>query len=212
MNSVLETLLCNPVIAILRGVYPEQAVHTCEQLYECGIRVVEIPLNSPDPLLSIERVRSHFSDRLVCGAGTVTQNQQVAQVAKAGGQLILSPNCDPDVISTTLDCGLLSIPGVATASEAFNALNAGAQCLKLFPAKQLGADYLKALKAVLPEKTVCVPVGGIDLDNMHQWFDAGAQAVGLGNSLYDANQTPCQWSAKLEKLRGSLQRLGHGRV
>jgi 2-dehydro-3-deoxyphosphogalactonate aldolase len=180
-TTTLETL---PLIAILRGLKPEEAIDIAAALEAAGFLALEVPLNSPQPLESIRRIREAFGDRLMVGAGTVLTVEEVTAVAGAGGQLIVSPNCDPAVIAATKMAGLVSAPGVFTPTEAFAALRAGADALKLFPADVAGHAALKAMKAVLPANAPVLAVGGIDPDTLAGWRRAGAAGFGIGSSLY----------------------------
>jgi 2-dehydro-3-deoxyphosphogalactonate aldolase len=182
--EVLEALQRRPLIAILRGVRPEEVEGVADVLVECGFRAIEVPLNSPEPLASIEALARRFGEQVVVGAGTVLNAPAVARCAAAGAKLILAPNRSADVIRTTRSLGLVAMPGVATPSEAFEALEAGAQTLKLFPADVLGTASLKAWKAVLPPETPMFVVGGIAAGNLRAFRDAGATGAGLGSSLY----------------------------
>jgi 2-dehydro-3-deoxyphosphogalactonate aldolase len=185
-----EALAETPLVAILRGVKPDEIVAIAEALYEAGVRVVEVPLNSPDPLESILRLKA-VEDRMVYGAGTVLGPGAVDAVAQAGGRLVVAPNTDAAVIKRTVERGLVPLPGFATASEAFCALAAGARHLKLFPASTYGAGHLKALSAVLPSEAVVMPVGGVTPDDMAGWWAAGARGFGLGSDVYKPG-----WSAE----------------
>lgn len=173
-----------PMVAILRGVTPEEIIPVAEAVYRGGFRYIEVPLNSPQPLESIARLVEHFGDRACCGAGTVTGEQQVEELAAVGAQLIVSPNCDPLVIRSSLKRGMVSMPGVLSPTEAFSAIAAGASFLKLFPAASQGPDYVKNLKAVLPRHIRLLAVGGINLDNMAAFFRAGIEGFGIGGDLY----------------------------
>jgi 2-dehydro-3-deoxyphosphogalactonate aldolase len=178
-----------PLIAILRGVTPNQVLKIAEALIEAGIKVLEVPLNSPSALNSIEMLALEFSEKLLIGAGTVTSTQQVQEVHNVGGKLIVSPNCDPHVISTSLSKNMISMPGVASATDAFVAIDAGATRLKLFPAQTYGPNHLSALIAVLPAHIEIYPVGGVDESNLGQWLSAGAYGFGFGSSLYQPGNT-----------------------
>lgn len=178
------------VIAILRGVKPEEVIDVAQALLEGGVRIVEVPLNSPRPIDSISRLTRHFGDRLLIGAGTVLGPGDVDAVADAGGRLILSPNFDVGVVQRTCQRGLASMPGVATPSEGFQALAAGADALKLFPAEMLGPNVLKAWRAVFPAHTRMFSVGGIGLNNLRAFRAAGASGVGTGSSLYSPGTPP----------------------
>ncbi|MEO7150773.1 MAG: 2-dehydro-3-deoxy-6-phosphogalactonate aldolase [Burkholderiaceae bacterium] len=172
------------VIAILRGVTPAEVVAVGHALRAGGIAIVEVPLNSPQPFDSIAALVRAFGDTLLIGAGTVLTPAQVDQVADAGGRLILSPNLDTAVVARTRQRGLLSMPGVATPSEGFAALAAGADALKLFPAELIGPPVLKAWRAVFPPATKMFAVGGIGAHNLGAFKQAGATGVGTGSSLY----------------------------
>ncbi|UCJ18055.1 2-dehydro-3-deoxy-6-phosphogalactonate aldolase [Pseudomonas sp. MM211] len=180
-DSYLQQL---PLIAILRGVKPEEIVPVGLALYEAGFRLIEIPLNSPQPLKSIGLLAAELGDRALIGAGTVLSTGQVEEVAQAGGRLIVSPNCNPEVIRATRRAGLFSSPGVATPSEGFAALEAGAQVLKLFPAEQFNPSIVKAWRAVFSRDIALLPVGGITPAGMAAYVDAGASGFGLGSALY----------------------------
>lgn len=180
-DSYLQQL---PLIAILRGVTPEEIVPVGLALYDAGFRLIEIPLNSPQPLKSIGLLAAELGDRALIGAGTVLSTGQVEEVAQAGGRLIVSPNCNPEVIRATRRAGLFSSPGVATPSEGFAALEAGAQVLKLFPAEQFNPSIVKAWRAVFSRDIALLPVGGITPAGMAAYVDAGASGFGLGSALY----------------------------
>jgi 2-dehydro-3-deoxyphosphogalactonate aldolase len=179
-----------PLIAILRGVRPDEAVAIGETLLDAGFRVIEVPLNSPAPLASIRRLAEAFGDRARIGAGTVLTVEQVRDVAAAGGTLVVSPNANPAVIRATKAAGLWSAPGVATPTEGFAALDAGADELKLFPAEQLPPAVVKAWRAVLPRDVPLVPVGGVAPETMAAFVSAGAAGFGLGSALYKPGMTP----------------------
>ena len=173
-----------PLIAILRGVKPDEVEAIGEALIEAGFTLIEVPLNSPDPLDSIGRLARGLKGRAVIGAGTVLTTADVAAVADVGGTMIISPNTNVDVVAAAAGAGLVSLPGFATPSEAFAALAAGAAALKLFPAEAASPAVLKALGAVVPAGTRMLPVGGIAPDNMAPWLAAGAAGFGLGSALY----------------------------
>lgn len=174
----------NGIVAILRGVRPDEVLDVADALVRGGIRTIEVPLNSPQPLLSIERLALRWGHALRIGAGTVMSAAEVDRVADAGGVLVLSPHLDAAVVRRTRERGLLSVPGVATPSEGFAALAAGAQGLKLFPAELLQPPVLKAWRAVFPPDTPMWPVGGVGLHNLAAFKAAGAAGVGIGSSLY----------------------------
>ncbi len=173
-----------PLVAILRGVRPDEVETIGEALVSAGFTLIEVPLNSPNPYDSIERLARAVGTRAIVGAGTVLNAGQVEQVASAGGRLIVSPNTDPGVIAAARAAGLVSLPGIATPSEAFAALGAGANVLKLFPAEGASPAVLKAMRAVLPPETRILPVGGITPEGMANWTAAGAAGFGLGSALY----------------------------
>jgi 2-dehydro-3-deoxyphosphogalactonate aldolase len=173
-----------PLIAILRGVKPDEVEDIGDALVDAGFTLIEVPLNSPDPLDSIARLARRFEGRAVIGAGTVLTEGQVEQVAAVGGTMIISPNANPHVIAASAEAGLVSLPGVVTPTEAFAALEAGATALKLFPAEGSSPAILKAMRAVLPKELRLLPVGGIAPDNMGPWREAGADGFGLGSALY----------------------------
>lgn len=188
-NSYLQQL---PLIAILRGVTPKEIVPVGLALYEAGFRLIEIPLNSPQPLQSISLLAAELGDRALVGAGTVLSTGQVEEVAQAGGRLIVSPNCNPEVIRATRRAGLFSSPGVATPSEGFAALEAGAQVLKLFPAEQFNPSIVKAWRAVFARDIALLPVGGITPAGMAAYVEAGASGFGLGSALYKPGMSAAQ--------------------
>ena len=172
------------VIAILRGITPNEAVPVMELLIDTGITKIEVPLNSPQPLVSIRRMVEAADERAMTGAGTVLRISQVAEVAAAGGRLIVSPNTDLGVIKATVAAGLESWPGAMTPSECFAALAAGATGVKLYPADLIGPKGLKALRAVMPRETRLYAVGGAGPGNFAQWLAAGADGFGIGTALY----------------------------
>ncbi len=181
-----------PLVAILRGIGPDEAVAIGEVLFEAGFRCLEVPLNSPNPLLSISRLADRFGDAMLVGAGTVLSPRAVDEVRAAGGRIIIAPNANPSVIAHAKAGGLACLPGVFTPTEAFAALDAGADGLKLFPAEIAGTAGLKALRAVLPEPTPVYAVGGVDPASLCAWRMAGATGFGVGSGLYRPGDKPDQ--------------------
>jgi len=190
MTNFTEAFGKCPLVAILRGIRPAECLDIGKALEEAGFTLIEVPLNSPDPLQSIEKLRQGLGTDVMVGAGTVLTVAQVADVAQAGGQLVVSPNTDPRVIGATVDRGLVSLPGCQTPTEAFAALEAGAHALKLFPAEALSPKALKAMCAVIPDHVPKIVVGGIGPDNMQDWAEAGASGFGLGSGLYRPGNSP----------------------
>lgn len=197
-----------PLVAIVRGIRPEEALAHADALYRAGVRGVEVPLNSPDPLTSIRALVEAFGERMVVGAGTVLTAEGVEAVAEAGGRLIVAPNTSPQVIARSIDLGMDPAPGFATASEAFTALAAGARHLKLFPAATYGPGHLKQLKAVLPATAVVWAVGGVGPESLETWWEAGARAFGIGGEIYRPGQTPKETAEKAERLVAATRGLG----
>jgi 2-dehydro-3-deoxyphosphogalactonate aldolase len=187
----LEDALADcPLVAILRGVAPEEIIAHGEALHAGGVRAMEIPLNSPQPLESLGRAASGLAARMAVGAGTVLARAAVDEVSAAGALFVVSPNTDVAVIARTVQLGLTPLPGFATASEAFAAIAAGARHLELFPASSYGPGHLKALKAVLPPDVGLYPLGGVGPAQMAAWREAGAAGFGLGSELYGPGQSP----------------------
>ena len=184
MSVLREWLAPLPLVAILRGVAPGEALAVGHALVEAGFRVIEVPLNSPGPLESIRLLAREFAGRALVGAGTVLSPAAVGDVAAAGGRLVVMPHGDPSVIAAAKAAGLLCTPGIATPTEGFAALAAGADALKLFPAELVGPLVLKAMRAVFPAGTMFLPVGGIAPGTMQPFVEAGAAGFGLGSALY----------------------------
>ena len=185
-----------PLVAIIRGVRPDEAEAIGEAIHEAGIRIIEVPLNSPDPLQSIERLAKRFGEEMLVGAGTVLEPADVGRVWDAGGRIIVSPETNIEVIAATEAIDLVSSPGYFTPSEAFAAIRAGATTLKLFPAEAASPAMLKAQLAVIPNEVPVLVVGGIKPDSMRPWLEAGASGFGLGGGLYQAGQSVAETLAK----------------
>ena len=189
-----------PIVAILRGLTPKDAVAIGDALYRAGIRVIEVPLNSPRPLVSIELLRDFFGTACVIGAGTVLKASQIHSVIDAGGEIVVAPNVEPQVLKeASRIAGLTAIPGVFTATEALQATHLGATHLKLFPASCVPSRYITALRAVLPKRTKIFAVGGIGDAGYKEWLDAGASGFGIGATIYkpgasadDVYKTACR--------------------
>jgi len=173
-----------PLVAILRGLQPARAVEVGEMLVEVGFKIIEVPLNSPQPLQSIERLADVVGDRAIIGAGTVLQSQDIGAVARAGGRLIVMPHADTSLIRQVDHLGLFCMPGVATPTEAFAAIDAGADALKIFPAEAMPPSVVKAWRAVIRPPIKLLPVGGITPLNMQAYWEAGASGFGLGSALF----------------------------
>jgi 2-dehydro-3-deoxyphosphogalactonate aldolase len=189
-----------PLVAILRGIRPHEAVPVAAALEAAGFAIVEVPLNSPDPLASIAALARAFGDRMLIGAGTVMTGTQVAEIAASGGKLIVTPHADAAVVRAAKQHGLLAVPGFFTPAEAFAMLAAGADALKLFPAEGASPAMLQAMRAVLPAGTMVLPVGGIDASNMPAWRAAGAAGFGIGSAVYKQGDTPTIVGAKASAL------------
>ncbi|MEM1145626.1 MAG: 2-dehydro-3-deoxy-6-phosphogalactonate aldolase, partial [Pseudomonadota bacterium] len=185
------------VVAILRGITPEEAADIGTVLYNHGVRCVEVPLNSPQPLDSIARLRESLPSDCLVGAGTVLREADVRSVAQAGGQLVVTPNVYSEVITASIEHGLDVLPGFATASEAFHAIRLGATRLKLFPASTYGVAHLQALAAVLPAQVRVLAVGGIGAEQFKVWAESGAHGFGVGSELYRAGDTVSQVESKI---------------
>jgi len=201
-----------PIIAILRGVRPSEAVAIAEAVLESGIRVIEIPLNSPDPLTSIRHVAEELAGRAVVGAGTVLSEAEVDRVADTGGRLIVSPNTDPQVIRKTKARGLMSAPGVMTPSEAFAALAAGADVLKMFPGEFFSLPVIRSMGAVLPKASVLVLVGGVTPDMIDAYRGSPVAGFGVGSSIYKPGMAAADVKVSAAGFADAIRRAGFGRV
>jgi 2-dehydro-3-deoxyphosphogalactonate aldolase len=197
-----------PLVAILRGVRPEAVLDIGDALVRAGISIIEVPLNSPQPLDSIAALVRRFGDRAIVGAGTVLLPDQVASVKAAGGRIVVMPHADTAVIRAAKAAGLLCVPGFATPTEAFAALAAGADALKLFPAEGNPPAMLKAIRAVLPPDCPILPVGGITAETMRPYREAGAAGFGLGSALYRPGDTAAAVAPRAAAFADAWHRLG----
>lgn len=179
-----DALAACPLVAILRGVRPDEILDVAGILHDAGFRAIEVPLNSPDPFASIGRLAGAYGDKAVIGAGTVTEPADCQRLADVGGRLMVAPNYAPDVVEEAQRLGLVTLPGVATPSEAFAALRQGVDGLKLFPAETIGMAALKAWRSVMPKEALLLPVGGVDTASIAGWRKAGADGFGIGGALY----------------------------
>ncbi len=186
-RDALDTL---PLVAILRGIQPGEALAVGEQLVKAGFKVLEVPLNSPQPFDSIKLMVDAYGEQAIVGAGTVLKVSDVETLKSVGGQICISPNANPDVIRRAKALGMISFPAFFTATEAFNAIDAGADALKLFPAELAGAKGLKALKAILPKDMPVFPVGGVEPGNMGEYVGVGAAGFGIGTAVFKPGDTP----------------------
>jgi 2-dehydro-3-deoxyphosphogalactonate aldolase len=199
-----------PLIAILRGVRPDEVIPICAALEAAGIAIVEVPLNSPQPFDSIRLLAENFGDRLLIGAGTVMTPAQVEEVAGVGGRLIVTPHADPEIVLAAKRLRMATAPGFFTPAEAFSLLNAGADAIKLFPAEGSNPAALRGMRAILPPGTLVIPVGGIATDNIRVWHEAGAAGYGIGSSIYkpgdSAEVVGRKAAALVEAVRAAIGR------
>jgi 2-dehydro-3-deoxyphosphogalactonate aldolase len=205
MTDLASRLRKCPFAAILRGVQPTEVEGIGEALTEVGIEIIEVPLNSPDPISSIERLARRVGNRAMVGAGTVLRKQDVAAVAGAGGSLIVMPHADAEIVREAKLHALSALPGFATPTEAFAMIGAGADALKLFPAEAASPAVLKSLRAVLPKDMPILPVGGIDETSLSGWIAAGAGGFGVGSSLYKPGRTAAEVRRRGQALMDALR-------
>jgi 2-dehydro-3-deoxyphosphogalactonate aldolase len=189
-----------PVVAILRGIRPDEAMAVGEALIAAGVRIIEVPLNSPDPFTSIAALQAEFGAIAAIGAGTVLDLAGVEALAATGATVMVTPNTEPTVIARAVELGLEPMPGFVTPSEAFRAIAAGARRIKLFPAVALGPNYLKAIREVLPKHVAVWGVGGTGADNIGEWLKAGAEGIGVGGGLYRPGDDAASVSGKAHAL------------
>ncbi|MEM8982409.1 MAG: 2-dehydro-3-deoxy-6-phosphogalactonate aldolase [Pseudomonadota bacterium] len=201
-----EALSDVPIVAILRGIEPEDAIAVSEIVFAAGIRVIEVPLNSPRPFESIERLASAFAGRAIVGAGTVLSADDARAVAASGGKIAVAPNTDPTVIGAAIEAGVEPLPGWMTVSEALAAYAAGARHLKLFPASTVGAGHIAAARAVLPNDTRLLAVGGVGAENSREWADAGIDGYGIGSELYKPGRSLNDIGARANACVAALRR------
>lgn len=207
MKNLSNYLANLPFIAILRGIQSHECLAVAAVLYEAGFRCIEVPLNSPNALQSIALLAQHLPDDCLIGAGTVISAEDVKAVQDAGGRLIVMPHSDAVVIRVAKNLGMICTPGVATLTEAFTALQLGADAIKLFPAESVAPSVLKAWRTVLPAEVICLPVGGVKPDGLAAYFDAGANGCGLGSNLYTAGQSAQQVSINADAFVKAWQTL-----
>ncbi|HTI78862.1 MAG TPA: 2-dehydro-3-deoxy-6-phosphogalactonate aldolase [Acetobacteraceae bacterium] len=203
-GAINDWLARCPLVAILRGVKPQEVVAIGAALERQGVVIVEVPLNSPRPMESIALLAREFGQRLLIGAGTVMTPAQVAEIAAAGGRLIVTPHADASLVQAAKQHQLMAVPGFFTPAEAFAMLAAGADALKLFPSEAASPAVLRALRAVLPSGTAVLPVGGIDANNIPAWRAAGAAGFGIGSAIYKPGDSPETVGAKAHALAAAL--------
>lgn len=207
-EQVLDAALAYcPLVAILRGVRPNEVVAIADAIVEAGFSMIEVPLNSPDPLNSIALLAKRYGPDVLIGAGTVLTVPDVEAVHGAGGRLVVSPNVNPSVIQATAVAGMVSLPGFFTPTEAFAALEAGATGLKLYPAEGGSPAYLKAMRAVLPRDKAILAVGGISVENLGEWMAYGARGAGIGSTLYQAGYAAEMVRVQAQKFALALKQI-----
>jgi 2-dehydro-3-deoxyphosphogalactonate aldolase len=194
-----------PLVAILRGLKPDNAVEVGQALVDAGFRIIEVPLNSPEPLVSIERLAKTCPGEILIGAGTVLDPSDVERIRDAGGRLIVMPHSDPDVVGRAKALGLFCTPGVATPTEGFAALKNGADAIKLFPAENLAPPVVRAWRAIFPPDALFLPVGGITPDNMKGYVDAGANGFGLGSALFAPNLSAAEVGQRARRFAEAVR-------
>ena len=212
-RSVLQPFLDRlPLVAILRGVTPDDVVAVGRALVDAGFAIVEVPLNSPRPVESVRRLVDALGTDVLVGAGTVLEPASVREIADVGGRLVVMPHCDVSVVRAAKDAGLVCTPGIATPTEGFAALAAGADALKIFPAELVAPPVLKAMRAVFPKGTRCLPVGGITPESMAPYVAAGAAGFGLGSALYRPGDDADTVAANARRFVDAWRRVGAAKV
>jgi len=207
MNKKLDDWLDKmPVVAILRGVQPDEVVEIGQAILEAGIGIIEVPLNSPNPFSSIENLSVALGNDCVIGCGTLIRKSDARRVANAGGQIAVTPNTRPAVIRRCIELGITPMPGWATPSEAFAAYRAGARHLKLFPAASYGAGHIKAVRAVLPQDVKILAVGGVGASNAQEWLEAGIDGFGIGSELYSPGTNAEQVSVRAAAIVKAIKK------
>lgn len=209
MNTLENWFERMPVVAILRGIKPEVVVDVGEALYRAGIGIIEVPLNSPQPIESIKRLNDALGDRCICGAGTVLTEQDLEGVANAGGKIMVTPNTNAALIKRCIALGLTPMPGWATATDAFAAYHAGARYLKLFPAATYGPGHIKALSAVLPNDTKLLAVGGVGANVAAEWLQAGIDGFGIGSEIYTVGSSANEVFERASKVVAAIHDMRH---
>lgn len=194
-----------PLVAILRGIKPDEIIAIGEILMEAGFSIIEVPLNSPEPYASIDKLAKRFGDKALVGAGTVTDQAAVKQVADAGGKIIVMPHSDERVVEAAKRSGLFALPGFSTPTEAFRMIEAGADALKMFPAEAHSPKSLKAMRAILPREIAILPVGGITSQNLADYWAAGANGFGLGSALYKPGSKPEEVAQNAAEFRKAFE-------
>ena len=194
-----------PAIAILRGITEDEVLGIAEAILDAGISLIEIPLNSPNAVRSIGLLKQHFSERGLFGCGTCVTLEQAQAVADVGGQLMVTPNTNPAIITRAVQLGMIPVPGWATVSEAYAAYEAGARYLKLFPAATYGVAHLRAASAVLPTDAHIIAVGGVGAANAAQWFEAGVKGIGIGSELYRAGRSRDDVAARAQDIASAIK-------
>ncbi len=208
MTETLYSLIDKmPLVAILRGIEPDEALPVAEALVDAGFTFMEVTLNSPGWDDSLRRINDRFGEEIVLGAGTVLEPDEVDQVQAVGGRVIISPNMRTDVIRRTKELGLLSVPGCYTPTECFDALRAGADILKIFPADTLGPPFIKAIRAVLPEGTRICPTGGVNPGNMAEFLSVGVSAMGMGSALYKPSKSAADVAISAREFVATYRKL-----